>query len=194
MSIVNRCGEGFVGQLHSGTRHRANISMMHIAAVVGKSNAVLCQTVFIVAHEVRLPGATASAAACLEPGRSPCFGAHRIRPQLECSTALGLNHTIIVLASPLIDIPLNLLSSTSTERQPGSPSERGLAMFPAVSSLCLELFGERAVAYFSFTKLVRSFTVARAGLHFVFLRFSYLQNGNHPCFLPVHYDRTFDCS
>lgn len=142
MSIVNRCGEGFVGQLHSGPRHRANISMMHIAAVVGKSNAVLCQTVFIVAHEVRLPGATASAAACLEPGRSPCFGAHRIRPQLECSTALGLNHTIIVLASPLIDIPLNLLSSTSTGRQPGSPSGRGLAMFPAVSFLCLALFGE----------------------------------------------------
>nr|DAL25166.1 MAG TPA_asm: hypothetical protein [Caudoviricetes sp.] len=50
------------------------------------------------------------------------------------------------------------------------------------------------MAYFSFTNLVRSFTVARAGLHFVFLRFSYLQNGNHPCFLPVHYDRTFDCS
>nr|DAL25165.1 MAG TPA_asm: hypothetical protein [Caudoviricetes sp.] len=74
--------------------------------------------------------------------RSPCFGAHRIRPQLECSTALGLNHTIIVLASPLIDIPLNLLSSTSTERQPGSPSGRGLAMFPAVSFLCLALFGE----------------------------------------------------
>ena len=46
-----------------------------------------------------------------------------------------------------------------------------------ISSLRLVPFafsvsGERAVAYFSFTKLVRSFTVARAGLHFVFLRFS----------------------
>ena len=101
--------------------------------------------------------------------RPPCFGAHRIRPQVECCTALGFNHNHIVLASPLKDAPLNLLSLASAERQPGSPSGRGLAMFPAVSFLCLELFGERAVAYFSFTNLVRSFTVARAGLHSVFL-------------------------
>ena len=32
------------------------------------------------------------------------------------------------------------------------------AMFPAVSFLCLELFGERAVAYFSCTKLGRQLT------------------------------------
>lgn len=102
MSIVNRCGEGFVGQLHSGPRHRANISMMHIAAVVGKFNAVLCQTVFIVAHEVRLPGATASAAACLGRGAFSVFRSQlHIRRRYTPRIFSWFIRILTVLAPPL---------------------------------------------------------------------------------------------
>ncbi len=66
----------------------------------------------------------------------------------------------------------DLAASMSAERLPGSPTGRfGISSLRLVP-FAFSVSGERAVAYFSFTKLVRSFTVARAGLHFVFLRFS----------------------
>ena len=83
------------------------------------------------------------------------------------SGTLGCIHISTVLAPPLVDAPLTarasegrtalarvmpsaaglgrsqLVAATRAERQPGSPTEAaGLAPFSAISSLCLELFGE----------------------------------------------------
>ena len=98
---------------------------------------VLCQTVFIVVPEGLTSGARSHRLRLPRTGAFSVFWGAPQRAAGKCSAALGFNHNHAVLATSMKDIPLNLLSPTSAERQPGSPSGRVLAMFPAVSFLCL---------------------------------------------------------
>lgn len=102
-------------------------------------------------------GATATAAAYCLDRRSPCFG---VVPHRALSACIGRTrsrphpsptchrHTLISVPSHLL--PRRVRSDCL------SPRRGGMAIFPAVSFLfAFSVFGERATAYFSCTKLGR---------------------------------------
>lgn len=139
---------------------------IHIAVVVDiaqycfVSDAVLCSLFGLTSgarrHRRRSP----------RLGRSPMFWGllHSGRKHIRRCSWVGLRPATrsttpyAALASPLIDIPQTCYPRRVRSDSRARRQERDLAMFPAVSFLCLELFGERAVAYFSCTKLGRQLT------------------------------------
>lgn len=144
----------------------------------------MCQMVFIVVTRSDFRGATAPPPLASTWAFSDVWGSAPYRAQvhlpllsalISCLSALPCRpchsherHTVALAAATMRGACRVLRRGGFLLRKRGAIRLSSLRLV----FFAFSVYGERAVAYFSFTKLVRSFTVARAGLHFVFLRFS----------------------